>query len=383
MGAIGNTGRIASAIAVILSLATLTSGCRPSEPQPDHIGLFAVYSKEIRELPRLEPNEMAESLKNLDGFFALFSKSPVLESTPDYLILYDPQFTPGNLHIARLNPTWARAAFAVPEMEVRLQVEPFEKPAGMYRLRPQRPLEPGYYVIGGAGPASVGGNGYFTALCARCALDETHNELNKIRAEEAARLATATIPSKTLAQSAIAFWYGPWPQSLNWNVTVTNTNISWTGYGSATIGYWEIQAADLVAAPGPWGGILCLHLPPKIAECNNTVQVSTIMAADEIPKLRTIAQAAQDALVKWKHDYPNGLPYAFPEGAGAARSGTGETASAQNSPSSIAPFLANNPSVEFVAQDPAKGTVTLRQKTTGETVTVRIQDVEQGRVRLK
>ena len=239
-----------------------------------------------------------------------------LDLPPDSLILYDPQLSPGNIRLLKYTPGWAMARFTATTEYITLQIQPLDKP-GMYRLKPQQPLNPGFYGIAGIGPTSMGNtNGFFSGLCVHCLLDQTRASLERVKTEEAARLKLATIPSKTLAQMPIAFWYGPWPLAIRWNVAVTDTNITWTDtqFGiTTTLRYSEIQSVDVVEAHGPWGGILCLNLPPNVINCNKTIQVSTVIALEEVPKLRKIEQTTKAALSAWKEKYPHGLPYAVAE----------------------------------------------------------------------
>jgi hypothetical protein len=66
------------------------------------IGLdSATPAGEVKELPRKEGDP-----STYDGFWALFSPDTVLAKPPDYLILYDPKFSPGDLHLGMLTPAW-------------------------------------------------------------------------------------------------------------------------------------------------------------------------------------------------------------------------------------------------------------------------------------
>jgi hypothetical protein len=301
--------RVRASVLVLYTAVTacLVSACGPSEPLPDHLGLFAIIGKEVHELPRHEGD-----LSSYEGFWTLFSSSDtVLGGFPDYLILYDPKFSPGDLHLGRLTPEWVGGKFNLQTQDVPLKIEPVEKPTGMYRLRPQLPFTVGgYFVLDGAGPTSTGGDGYHAAFCPKCNPSAEHADMQKIKDDEAARIKAATTPSKTLAQSHIAFKYRQ-AQSLDWDVTVTDTNLSWSGYTTGSIGYGELQSVSLVRQNSYWGPTLCLVIPPRQMDCNNAVQA---MTPDEEPKLEAIAKAATDALAAWRTKYPNGLPYTEPQG---------------------------------------------------------------------
>ncbi len=292
----------------------LLSACRLSEPLPDHLGLFAVQAGTLHELSlqELDYNTRTSLESSMGKFFNVFSRAVVLEAPPDYLIIYNQQLNPSDLHLTKKTPNWIRANFTASTEYIPLQIQPLDKP-GMYRLRWQKPLDPGFYTISNAVSLPVEIQPYFSAFCAQCSFEQTRAALEKIKTDEAVRLNAATVPSQTLSKTPITFWYGPWPQSLSWTVTVTDTNISWTGFTAATIGYSEIRSVDIVNAQGPWGGILCLNLPPRITGCNNIVQISTVIKPEEQPKLREVARVAQAALTAWKQKYPNGLPYATAE----------------------------------------------------------------------
>ena len=301
-------------LALGILVANLLFACRLSEPLPDHLGLFAVQAGTLHEMPLQELNYMTRTSleSNMDNFFNVFSKGAVLETPPDYLVIYNQQLTPSDLHLARKTPAWIWARFTASTEYLPLQVEPLDKP-GMYRLRWQQPLKPGFYTISNAASLPAEIQPYFSSFCAQCSFEQTRAGIEKVKTAEAARLSVATTPSQTLAQTPITFWYGPWPQSLSWTVTVTDTNISWTGFTAAKIGYSELQSVDVVDARGPWGGIICLNLPPRITGCNNIVQASTVIKPEEQQKLRKVAKVTQAALSAWKQKYPRGLPYATAE----------------------------------------------------------------------
>lgn len=309
------TSRVRSSGFVLCAAIALCLGfgCGPSEPIPDHLGLFAVIGKEVKDLGRHEGDP-----STYEGFWTLFSASDtVLGGFPDYLMLYDPKFSPGDLHLGRLTPEWFFGKFNLQTQEVPLKIEPVEQHAGMYRLRPQLPFTVGgYFVISSEGPTSTGGDGYRAAFCPRCNPSTARAEMQKVRDEEAARIKAATTPSQTLAQSPIVYQYmqetpSQHAQSLSWLVTVTDTNLSWTGFTTGSISYADLQSVSLARDNGPWGPRLCLLTPPRQTDCNNAVQA---MTPDEEQKLEAIGKVAQNALSAWRTKYPNGLPYSEPQG---------------------------------------------------------------------
>jgi hypothetical protein len=307
--------RVQASVLVLCAVLApcLVSGCGPSEPLPDHLGLFAVIGKEVHELPRHEGDP-----SSYEGFWSLFSASDtVLAGFPDYLILYDPKFSPGDLHLANLTPDWFGGKFHLNTQEMPLKIEPLEKPAGMYRLRTQLPFSVGgYFVIVSAGPTSTGADGYRAAFCPKCNVDTQRAAMQKIKDDEAAKIKAAIRPSKEVARSRIVYQYmqetpNHHGQALTWNVMVTDTNLSWAGFSSGSIGYWQLESVSLARDNGPWGPRLCLVLPPRQTDCNNALQA---MTPDEEQKLEAIGKAAKDALAAWKAKYPNGLPYTEPQG---------------------------------------------------------------------
>jgi hypothetical protein len=301
--------RISVLIVCLAFPAFLLLGCRPSEPLPDHLGIFAVVAGEVHELPR-----QGGDPSTYDGFWALFSPNSVLAGRPDYLILYDPKFSPGDLRLASLTPSWFGGRFNLQTQEIPLTIEPVEKPTGMYRLRPRLPFTGSFYFILGDGPTSTGG-GYRVAFCPSD-ISARHAEIQKIKDDEASRVKAATTPTKTLLQSRIIWPYRVWgtlqhPPSFDWDVTVTDTNLSWTGHTDAVISYGELQRVDVVKQLGPLGLVSCLIAPPRQRDCYNAVQAMAFTPVEEV-KLNTIGKAAQAALAAWRQKYPNGIPYAQP-----------------------------------------------------------------------
>jgi hypothetical protein len=56
------------------------------------------------------------------------------------------------------------------------------------------------------------------------------------------------------------------------------------------------------------------------------------------------------------------------------------TRPAQELPASVEVFTAANPNIELVEYNSGKATVTLRHKKTGEILTLRVEDIEQGKI---
>jgi hypothetical protein len=292
------------------------------EPIPDHLGLFSVSGREIRELPvapRFDehnvrssrtPAEDARSLENigLDTFWALFSDASVLPSIPEHFVLYDPKFTPGDLHLFMLtSPRWQHGKLAVDANVLDLKIEPIEgAPAGMYRLHPLAPLSKGlYYILTGSGESATGNSGYMRPFCPQCDLPPERAAIAKARDEESARMREATTATKTLFHEQVRVApYGADYYCTNcfWDLTVTDVDLTWTRNPSA--GVSRARYADLrnVAWNPQWR---CLMLPPL----ENSVCVLQTASSDE-PKLQAFAKAGSAALAEWQKRYPRGLPYA-------------------------------------------------------------------------
>ena len=179
----------------MLAVLALPLSCGPSEPLPDHFGLFVVEGRSIHELSPQEPGSAANINVNSEEFLEFFSNVVSLEAAPDHLMLYDPEIPPSNLLVTKIVPTWTDEEFSALDEEVRQQIQPVDGAQGMYRVRSPAPFSPGFYVIGGAEEEGFLSQEfrYFSGLCVQCE-------------EERASLITMNNMSKT--GSAMSLWQG-------------------------------------------------------------------------------------------------------------------------------------------------------------------------------
>jgi hypothetical protein len=314
--------RLASRIGcAVLGFASIELvGCN-REPIPDHLGLFAVTGHELRELPKVPgadehsgvrgdtPSEEIKVLEklDLDAFSKLFSASSALPTVPEYFILYDSKFNPGDLHLYNLAaPRWQSGRLALDVGALELKIEPLEKSPGMYRLRPVTTLfKDRYYVLTGRGESATGTAGYLRPFCPLCDLISTQGAIAKVRDEEAARIRQATTATKTVSREKVRVApYGMdyYCTTCFWDVTVTDVDITWTR--DPNRGVYRARYADLqrIYWDPHWS---CLKIPPL----ENSVCALQTSSSDE-GKLQAIAVAANAALMEWRRKYPGGLPYA-------------------------------------------------------------------------
>jgi hypothetical protein len=295
-------------------------GCR-REPVPDHLGLFAVAGHEVHELPSApagdednlrggSPSEEMDSLEELsfEDFSRLYSDSSILPVVPEYFILYDPKFNPGDLHLYNITgPRWQHGKLALDVAMLNLNIEPLEGSAGMYRLRPVvGTLSTGqYYVLTGAGESATGTAGYLRPFCSLCDLNSTRAAIEKARDEEAARIKEATTPKVELFRERVRVApYGAdyYCTTCFWDVTVTDVDITWTRNPNAGVNRASYADLQNIVWDTRWR---CLELPPL----QDSACVLQTSSSDE-SKLQAIAATANTALMRWRQKYPQGLPYA-------------------------------------------------------------------------
>jgi hypothetical protein len=255
------------------------------------------------------PSEQQEALQHLtlDDFIKAFSGASALPSIPEYFILYDPKFNPGDLHLYTLTrPRWKHAAFALDVQATGMNIEPIEKTPGMYRLRPATPLSKGeYYMLVGTGESATGTTGYLRPFCPQCDLASTQSAIVKTREEESARLSAATTPTKTIFQERVRVApYGAayYCTTCFWDLTVTDVDITWTQNPNSGVN--RVRFADLQDIY--WdSGWRCLKIPPQ---ANSVCALQT--SSNDEGKLAGFASTAKAALLEWRAKYPSGLPYA-------------------------------------------------------------------------